>query len=769
MRIKSLGDLFIGPMKRSRRLLNFSLVLFMCSLVPGCISVSWRGNTGSSDSSTGWWLMSAKEGTRLVGAGQYRVGLEYLQKALTEVRGEGDKANEVVVLSLIADVYARLGQYRQELVYLNEALGIARKIGATGNEGVILANMGGAYFAMGDNESAAESYAAALPVLKKSGELLYTAPALFSGFANVLAAEGLYEEALELYDKALEVPILQPGEKVGILFSKGNVQFLRKDYASALKLYEQALILAQELPYPALQAGPLAGVGSVYEKEGRREEALACYERSIEAQEKVLEAAGPSQFRISLAEQPAAVYRRAIPLSLRIGQDKRAFELSERARARSFLDQVAANRVEDNRVARMQRVDSLRLKLIELKRELKQVRRGSPRQEDHEAAERIREQIASLKENLKTTLDELPGGLVILNPMASAATAGLPDIQKALDEDTTLLSYFVAEENTLAFVITHDSFRALELPVGEKQLNAAVQHLDQMSGSAARGAVAVDAGIDTSLETSLKELSSWLIAPVAQHLNTEKIGIVPHGVLNYLPFAALNDGTGYFGDSHRLFSLPSATMLAYLKPTTGFGRTALIMAQQDVEGFPRLTFATQEARAIADLYHTEPLIGSKATETAFRAWAGQANIIHLAAHGELNPVQPLFSRILLGKDSKNDGSLEVHEVYGLDLQETDLVVLSACDTQLGPLSRGDDFVGLSRAFLSAGAPAVVATLWPVDDEATGLLMTRFYSNLSSGMGRAASLSAAQKATRARYSHPYFWAGFILTGDPGGPE
>jgi CHAT domain-containing protein len=81
------------------------------------------------------------------------------------------------------------------------------------------------------------------------------------------------------------------------------------------------------------------------------------------------------------------------------------------------------------------------------------------------------------------------------------------------------------------------------------------------------------------------------------------------------------------------------------------------------------------------------------------------------------------------------------------------------------LSRGDDYIGLSRAFLSAGAPAVLATLWPVDDKATGFLMTQFYASLSNGSNAADALAAAQAATRYRYPHPYYWAGFILTGNP----
>jgi len=611
------------------------------------MSVSWEDSGGHGEGSTGWWLMSARQGTAFVEAGQYRAGLEYMWKALREVRADGDRFNEVAVLSLVADAYARLGQYEQWLNYLTEARDLARKIGATANEGAILEKMGEAYYALGDNESAVKSFAAALPLLKQSGQLLYTAPALFGNFANVLAAEGMYEEALELYDKALEAPLVQPGNKVGILFSKGNVRFLQKDYAAALQFYEEALILAQKLSYPALPAAPLMGVGTVYEKQGRLEEALAYFERSIGIQEKVVAAAGPRQFKSSLAEQSAAVYRRAVPLTLRIGQDRKAFELSERARARAFLDQMAAGRLAGNGVEKMQQIDSLRWKLIELKRELNQGRPGRPHEEDEQALKRVREQIASTQQSLKSAVDELPDGMLILNAMASAETASLPDVQEALDADTTLL--------------------------------------------------------------------------------------------------------------------------AYLKSSADIGRRALIMVQHDVEGFTKLTFAPQEARAIAELYRTEPLSGSQATETAFRVRAGQADIIHLAAHGELNPVQPLFSRILFGKDGINDGSLEVHEVYGLDLKEADLVVLSACDTQLGPLSRGDDFVGLSRAFLAAGAPAVVATLWPVDDEATGLLMTRFYSNRNDGLGAAAALAAAQRATRAKYPHPYYWAGFILTADPGGPE
>jgi CHAT domain-containing protein len=102
----------------------------------------------------------------------------------------------------------------------------------------------------------------------------------------------------------------------------------------------------------------------------------------------------------------------------------------------------------------------------------------------------------------------------------------------------------------------------------------------------------------------------------------------------------------------------------------------------------------------------------------------------------------------------------------MDLARTNLVVLSACQTQLGAQSKGDDIVGLNRAFIYAGASSVIASLWTVDDETTSLLMKSFYGHLKQGMSRAAALQAAQTATRKKYPHPYYWAAFVLTGDPG---
>ncbi len=121
---------------------------------------------------------------------------------------------------------------------------------------------------------------------------------------------------------------------------------------------------------------------------------------------------------------------------------------------------------------------------------------------------------------------------------------------------------------------------------------------------------------------------------------------------------------------------------------------------------------------------------------------------------------------VLSSDKENDGVLEVHEVYEMDLTQTDLVVLSACETKLGKRSRGDDIIGLNRAFIYAGASSVIATLWKVNDRATKDFMIAFYKQLKHGKSKAEALRTAQRKIRATYPHPYYWAGFVLTGDPG---
>jgi CHAT domain-containing protein len=144
-------------------------------------------------------------------------------------------------------------------------------------------------------------------------------------------------------------------------------------------------------------------------------------------------------------------------------------------------------------------------------------------------------------------------------------------------------------------------------------------------------------------------------------------------------------------------------------------------------------------------------------------------ILHLAAHGGYDPSDPLSSLIALAPGGGEDGKLQTREIFGLPLKGSELVVLSACETNVGEISGGDDVVGLTRAFFFAGAPSVLSSLWSVDDKATEVLMTSFYKHwLEEGMSKAQALQAAQAEVRAnpRWASPFFWAAFTLNGHEG---
>ena len=201
-----------------------------------------------------------------------------------------------------------------------------------------------------------------------------------------------------------------------------------------------------------------------------------------------------------------------------------------------------------------------------------------------------------------------------------------------------------------------------------------------------------------------------------------------------------------------------------LDPSTG---TLALAPRPDV-----LPGSRREVAAVARLggADVEVLSGGAATEAAFRREAPRRRILHLATYGVLNKQNPLFSYVDLAAGGAQDGRLEVHEVFGLDLA-ADLVVLSACQTGLGSgaladVPAGDDWVGLTRAFLHAGAAHVVATLWSVEDWATASLMERFYERYRTSDDPERALAVAQRELLAApaTSHPFYWSAFATVGD-----
>ncbi|GAB4354773.1 MAG: hypothetical protein Fur0042_23840 [Cyanophyceae cyanobacterium] len=183
-----------------------------------------------------------------------------------------------------------------------------------------------------------------------------------------------------------------------------------------------------------------------------------------------------------------------------------------------------------------------------------------------------------------------------------------------------------------------------------------------------------------------------------------------------------------------------------------------------------LTGAAQEAQTIARFFNAAPLLGPQATETAVKARLDGADLLHFATHGifQVGDRDVLDAWLALAPDPQNgeDGKLTLGEIFDRPLA-AQIAVLSACDTGKGRIT-GEGVIGLARAFLRAGTPTVVASLWKVPDQQTAMLMEEFYRQLLAGRDRAEALRLAQLSIRARYPNPFYWAAFVIIGDGDAP-
>jgi CHAT domain-containing protein/tetratricopeptide (TPR) repeat protein len=717
---------------------------------------------------------------------QFARALQTFQLALSNQQATGDTADQGNVLNNLAVTYSTLGQYSQALGDYQQALQLAQSSGDQAGAEETLNNIGLLYHSEGQDAQALTELQQALTGAETLGQRTDEGQILDS-LGTVYSSSGQPDQALSVLQMALgieqetgdrpdqDVTLTSIARAYLTLGQPGTPSanqtpstpcFLSGTAANgpaldARSAAEQALSIACALDDYAAEGAALDVLAQISEQAGSLDQALAFENQGIAAQENVRAGARLEDLKTGLAAQNAAAYQRSVLLLLKLGRDAEAFDMAERARARGFLDQLGnaslgvGSHADPQLVAQEQ---SLLDAISSLDGQIRQEQALPAAQQDAGLLQSLQSDLSTKQQAYEDGLTQLQVSDPESASLISIAPLTLVGVQKLLDGQTSLLSYFVTADETVAFIVTAGALQVVELPVKQTDLGMAVGTFRSFASTDANAAP----------DASLQQLYSWLVAPLQSQVTTPLVGVIPDGLLVDLPFAALTpDGQSYFGDQHTLFELPSASVLPFIQAKRkGQDATALVVADSAPTGFPALQHADQEAQSIASLFGTQPLLDSAATETAVAAQAGQFNVLHIAAHGELNSVAPLFSRLVLASDGQSDGSLGVQQVYGLNLAQTDLVVLSACQTQLGGPGAGDDFVSLNRAFIYAGSPSVIASLWSVDDQATSVLMTAFYQHLTAGMSKAAALQAAQADTRTQFPNPYYWAAFVLTGDPG---
>ena len=342
--------------------------------------------------------------------------------------------------------------------------------------------------------------------------------------------------------------------------------------------------------------------------------------------------------------------------------------------------------------------------------------------------------------------------------LVTVNTLTLSSVRSLLRETDVMLNYYVSLENVYLFVVAKSGEMLHTIHWKPEDLSATVE--------AYRSAVHDLNRKD--YEGVARQLYDSLLAPVASRLDGKELIIVPSGRLNNLPFSGLLDDSTFLVESHSLTVIPNASALQFVQSgkTLPASPSVLAIGNPINPRVTRLPGTEHEVGAIQKVYPRSLVyLGAEATESNSRAHMGGFDIVHLACHGLFNYDYPYLSSLALSPDKQNDGFLEVHELYNLNLTKTSLVILSACETGLAKIRKNDDVIGLVRGFIYAGVPSMAASLWKVDDFATAALMTQFHVLLKLGNYKSEAMRKAQlQLLRTETtSHPYYWAAFVLYG------
>jgi CHAT domain-containing protein len=336
-----------------------------------------------------------------------------------------------------------------------------------------------------------------------------------------------------------------------------------------------------------------------------------------------------------------------------------------------------------------------------------------------------------------------------------AEPAKLEDVQSLLRADEALVQFHVLPERTYVWVIRSSAVSVTAIDVRRAELAGLVEALRTSIGRQHADAF-----------TNGRKLYDALLRrlPVKEG---EALIIVPHDVLHYAPFQAFHDGAKFVVQRSMVSYAPSASAMVALLQKNGRPTGKLLgVANPDLGVQYALPAAQRELESIKALFpDNEVYFQKEATKRRVLASAAAAKVIHIAAHAEVDALDPLYSRIHLAPEGAQTGSLEAHEVYAMDLRSSHIVALSACETGLGKVTRGDEIWGFTRSFLSAGSSALLVSLWAVADGSTERLMTGFYRDLAANGARLALRNAQLALIEDKdYAHPFFWAPFNLVGN-----
>jgi CHAT domain-containing protein len=676
-----------------------------------------------------------------------------LWKRTTNLEGKINNANFLGVLHMelgdfdeAAKIFEKLlEQYGSRIPYLRAM--------ATGNLGVIASYEGRVDDAL---------------------RLLAESRALFEGFgdeanvamgdkeiAEVLMRSGRAKKALDHLQKALKAFDSDPVEKAGALAALADASLRAEDPDGARDAVKRAFAVPDSerdrrtrYRLHTVRAGILLA-------EGKTTDALDALRKAMDLADDTVSGLSDEQ-TFSVREQRADVFQLAVQCAFRIEEAATIVDCLERTRAAVLRDAIGNRRtlyrsllppalaaelreaeaaVVEARLRLLQAIKVGKVKKLVASRALLKKAENELRVLANQA-ERANKRLAGFERTKPITLAEM---------------------KRVLSPGEVIVYFALQGDQARAFIVGAKDSSALALGAADEIRKRCIEA--RRAFSARNG----DPDVDWLIEN--------LVAPLKLPKGTTRVLVCPDGALAFLPWAMLLDDR--YGST-----IPSATTLKMLRTSKSTGGEAIlafgapdysVKAAKKAEERNRgarlvpLPFAKKEVEEIIKLVPgSECFTKSEATENQVRISLGRKwSAIHFACHGVVDYRSPRRSALALTPQGEDDGFLTIPEIMAQQFS-TDMVVLSACDSGTGAFVRGEGVLGLARAFMAAGAPRVLASLWKVDDEATKELMVSFHRHRVNGKPPAAALRAAQddvKAKKKRWQHPRYWAAWVIWGLP----
>ncbi|MEY4354224.1 MAG: hypothetical protein RLZZ609_2465 [Cyanobacteriota bacterium] len=728
----------------------------------------------------------------------------HLQISLQLARQLGDLTLQGGALYLLGILASNRQNHPLVIVYQSEHLLIAERLSDLKGMAVALYELGKARMRLQQDSQALIHLEAAhkrLLQLTSDPEAQEALGKVERAIGDILFKLGDFDHSVRWYQGSL-AQARATGSKQAEAHAIARLAALhyeKRDYAQATLLNHQGLTLAKQIKDTTLQATLEINLGHVALQLGNRRQARHHYLQGLALATKADEAMllGESDSALALLEGQEGNYQRALDryqIALRTFERAKAPKEQARTlnnRAYTQLQAGALRDAETDLTEALAILDGLRIPLNDQQRIalfstqvssynlLQQVLVADRREaEALVASERGRAQafLARLAEQSQRPAEPL----TLENVRSLARSQQTTFVEYSLIPEDSFIhqgrSQGVAGKIDIWVVQPSGAIHFQSVDLQERNIN-----LDTLI-DAARAQIAEG----KSAAIPLRRLHQLLVEPIAQWLPSDpkqKVVVVPHQGLFLVPFPALLDSKGQFLiDRHTLATTPSIQVIdpalhqrKHTRPSSRSPSAAdvlivgnpVIPSQLDDLRLLPLRGSQREAQQLQEAFfpnNVSLLVGRQATETAIKAEMPMARVIHLAAHGVVEQRDNLENgAIVLTKSAQDDGLLTYAEVSKLDLR-ADLVVLSACDTGRGVLT-GDGVVGLSRAFLGAGARTVVVSLWRIPDQETSELMHRFYGNLrAANGGKAQALRDAMRGLKASRLQPIYWAGFTLIGD-----